>query len=348
MKPLNLHKYKMIKKTFFWKYLIQYFFYPIYNIFWEYILNFNAKLLFLLWKTKDNHFKLQNNDFIIIDEDQQFKILAKKILSECIPLMEDSKKTIISKEYKNKMSLLVGEKGSDAEIPYRISLYEHLSKNLKKEIINLASSDRMITTAAKYMGIFPILTRVQVYHNIPRSNSNIRGAMNWHKDTFGFKNLDFFMNITDVDDENGPFYFLKKKITGSTFMNFSNKISTTNKGERGKVNIDEFSKHFNDNDTAVLKGDSGNAIFLDSFSTFHRGGFCKNKDRVALRFCYQSHDTLYENQVVNNHFKYYEEIKSDNTNNKFKKYLFLKEKNKVMIFLAPKLAALYRKVDFNI
>ena len=68
----------------------------------------------------------------------------------------------------------------------------------------------MITTAAKHMKIFPILTRIQVDHNIPRPEGKIRGAMYWHRDTFGFKNLDFFMAVTDINDDNGPFYCLEK------------------------------------------------------------------------------------------------------------------------------------------
>ena len=35
--------------------------------------------------------------------------------------------------------------------------------------------------------------------------------MLWHKDEFGFKNLDFFMTVFDLDDDNGPFYCVKKK-----------------------------------------------------------------------------------------------------------------------------------------
>ena len=100
---------------------------------------------------------------------------------------------------------------ADGEIPYRISIYEKLSENLKKEIVQFASSDKLVTTASEYMKVFPILTRVQVYYNIPRENSSARGAMFWHKDGFGFKNLDYFMCVTDVDENNGPFYCLEKK-----------------------------------------------------------------------------------------------------------------------------------------
>ena len=44
-----------------------------------------------------------------------------------------------------------------------LGLYDDLSDNLKSEIVKFASSEMMISTAAKHMGIFPILTRVQVY-----------------------------------------------------------------------------------------------------------------------------------------------------------------------------------------
>ena len=35
--------------------------------------------------------------------------------------------------------------------------------------------------------------------------------MLWHKDLLGFKNLDFFMAISEIDESNGPFIFLKKR-----------------------------------------------------------------------------------------------------------------------------------------
>ena len=32
----------------------------------------------------------------------------------------------------------------------------------------------------------------------------------WHRDDFGFKNLDLFLAITNIDDDNGPLITLKK------------------------------------------------------------------------------------------------------------------------------------------
>ena len=347
----SLRKFlKDLKKTYIWKFFIQYFFYPFYNFFWQFFLNFEAKILCILWLIKKRDFiNWSKKNEIVITNNETFKDLSKKISNETNLLIENSKKKILSAEYKKKLSDEISPYSSDAEIPYRTGLYDDLSDNLKSEIIKFASSDMMISTAAKYMGIFPILTRVQVAHNIPRQNANRRGAMYWHRDTFGFKNLEFFMTVTDVDDENGPFYWLEKKIKASVFLSFQNLVSTTKKGERGKVSLEEFSKHFKDNETLKLSGKSGSAIFVDSFSTYHRGGFCKSKDRVMFRLCYQSHDALYESQLSDlNTYKYDQNLKKNEINDIFKKYLFFKKKSKFMEIISEKILNFYRKLDFII
>jgi len=339
---------KDLKKTYSWKFFIQYFFYPFYDFFWQFFINFKAKILYILWSTKKRDFvNLTKKNAVAITDNETFKDLSKKILNEANLLIENGKKKILSAEYKKKLSDEIDPYGSDAEIPYRASLYDDLSDNLKSEIVKFASSEMMISTAAKHMGIFPILTRVQVTLNIPRQNANRRGAMYWHRDTFGFKNLEFFMAVTDIDDENGPFYCLEKKINVNTFLTFQNLVSTTKKGERGKVSLEEFSKHFKDNETLKLSGKSGSAIFVDSFSTYHRGGFCKSKDRVMFRLCYQSHDALYETQLSDlNTYKYDQNLKKNEINDIFKKYLFFKKKSKFMKIMSGKIVNFYRKIDF--
>jgi hypothetical protein len=199
------------------------------------------------------------------------------------------------------------------------------------------------------MKIFPILTRVQVWLNIPRQNAERRGAMHWHRDTFGLKNLDFFMAVNDVDDENGPFYHLEKKIKASAFLTFKNLVSTTKPGESGKVSPEEFSKHFKDNEISKFAGKSGSAIFTDTFSVHHHGGFCKSKDRVLLRLCYQSHDALYESQLSElNTYKFDQSLKKSEINDTFKKYLFFKKKSKFMNIASKIIFNFYRKLDFII
>ena len=328
---------KKIKRTWFWIICIDYLIYPIYHFLWSYFINFQAKLLYFFWcfKKKD-YFSLDNNDKLMVGTNDEFKIIASKILNETKNLEERSKNVILSKEYSEKLKKTNLASG---ELPYSINLYKELSPSLKNEIVKFASSDKMITTASKYMKIFPILTRVQVSLNIPRENSQLRSAMLWHKDGFGFKNLDFFMSVTDLDENNGPFYCLEKKIKAGIFKSFD--LSFTKKGERNKVPFEIFEKNFPNEKLTELKGSSGTGMFLDSFSTYHRGGYCSKKNRIMLRFCYQSHDAICDIFNSNEDFFLYDpSITKKNTKNIFKNFLYFKKppfflkifKNKIMKF----------------
>lgn len=313
---------KKLKRSYIWLLIIEYIVYPLYHFFWSYIINFKGKILYFLWMFKKKEFfKLNNNDKLVIEATENSKVIANKILIESKTFIEEAKKEILSNRFSIERSK---ENLADGQIPYRISIYERLSENLKKEIVQFASSDKLVTTAAKYMKVFPILTRVQVAYNVPRKNSSLRGAMLWHKDGFGFKNLDYFMCITNLDEDNGPFYCLKKKINAGILKSFDYFFTKT--GERNKIDLENFSKKFKNEEVLEFKGASGSAIFLDSFSTFHRGGFCKNKDRIMLRFCYQTHDAICNELEINrDYFSYDNSVKKNNVKDIFQKYLFFKK-----------------------
>jgi len=333
-----------LKRTNIYKLFIEYFFYPIFHFIWSFVINFNAKILHVLWNLKKrDYFDLDNNDKLLVLDNESFKKISNKILKESEHLIADAKNILFDPRHAEEL-----KKGNiaRAELPYSIGLYENLSPDLKKEIVDLASSDKMVTTASRYMKIFPILTRVEVYLNIPREGGGLRAAMLWHKDGFGFKNLDFFMAVTDVDEDNGPFYCLEKKIKAGIFKSFENLITRT--GERNKVNLENFDKQFKDTNKTELKGKSGSGIFLDSFSTFHRGGYCKSKDRISLRFCYQSQDVFCENFLRNdNYFAYDKSIKKNETENIFKEFLFFKKPSRFMKFLTDKLIKFYYLIEYK-
>ena len=334
---------KRIKKSLFYENIITYIFYPLYNFLWTNIINFQARVLFIFLKEKKNFFNLDNNDKILIKNNINFENIAFEIKNEALPKLSYFKKKILSEEYKSK---IMSKNKASGEIPYSIDIYNDLSSELKSKIVRFASSKKMVNTAANYMGIFPMITRIQVNLNIPRENSSARSAMLWHKDTFGFKNLDFFMAVTDVDEESGPFHCIEKKIKAGIFKNFKYDKNIT--GERGKVNFIDFDKIFKDFKILSLIGKSGTAFFLDSFSTFHRGGFCQSKDRLVLRICYQSHDVVHDSfQRMDNHFLYDETIKKQNMNNRYEKYLFFKKPSFLMRYLSKSLMKLFSLIEYK-
>ena len=85
------------------------------------------------------------------------------------------------------------------------------------------------------------------------------------------------MIITDVNEDNGPLVCLEKKIPAGVLKSFVHKKFRS--GERGKVDDEEFNKVFQNYNTIKLEGQSGNGLFIDSFSTYHKGGFCKRREK---------------------------------------------------------------------
>ena len=308
-------------------------------------MNFEAKILYFFWTIKKKkHFDLNFNDKRIINEDPHFKEISKKILVETKKLVKKSKEEILSTEYKEK---LLQQNLARAEKPYQKSLYNKLSQNLINEIINFASSEKMITTAAKYMKIFPILTRVDVGHIIPREKTSPRAAMLWHKDNFGFKSLDFFMIITDVNEDNGPLVCLEKKIPAGVLKSFVHKKFRS--GERGKVDDEEFNKVFQNYNTIKLEGQSGNGLFIDSFSTYHKGGFCKRRERIMLRFCYQSVDAICDESFYHkkNYYEFNDQIKKNSKLNIFLKYFYFKKPNIITKVISSILIKFYSLIEYK-
>ena len=337
---------KKIKRTNIWNFIITYLVYPVYNIFWSYFLNIDAKILYWRWFAKKQrpYFKLNNNDKLVIKDNPDFIKFAKKIYEKASLHLPKTREIILSNKYEEELKKT---NYSRSRAPYHYSLYNFLNDEDKKYIVAFALSEKMISTAAKHMGVFPILTRVDISHNIPRENSESRAAMLWHKDEFGFKSLDFFMTITDLTEENGPFYCVEKKIEAGVFKSFS-KIRKE-QGERGKVNFEIFNKKFKNYKIVDMIGSAGNAIFLDSFSTYHRGGECKSKDRIMLRFCYQTKDAICDDSFykVTDEYKYDRSIKNNQSIDVFKKYLLFKKPSKGFRYLSALLLKFYYLISFK-
>ena len=315
---------KKIKTYRLWAFFVYMFFIPIYGLIWKNIINFHGRILYFSWffNKKRNFFDLKNNDKLIIDNDKDLKAFANKISEECTSiLLNESKELIISSNTQKKN---FSESGNNN---YKNSIMSNLSEELKDEIFKFATSEKMISTAAKYLGVFPVLAKMTVYHNIPRPGSDVRGAMNWHKDDFGFKSLDLFLNITDIDENNGPLYALKRKEKLGVFSRSHNEIKNAMPGEQGKISINSFEHNIASDDIIALKGPKGIGLFIDSFTAYHRGGHCKTKDRVMLRFSYQTPDSVRLTKQEDNCFYYYKKIKKKDIENKFVHYLLFKRSN---------------------
>ncbi len=344
---------KKFKRTKFWKLFLLVIVIPIYDFFWKYFLNSYGKFLHILWNLrKRKFFDLKKDNNILVKDSEFFCNLANEISNFCnYELIQNSRNVIY--EGTNDVKNFADKKGEK----YQNGIFEFLPENLKKKIINFASSDLMITTASKYFGVFPILTRIYLYHNIPIINSNERSAQLWHKDGFGYKGFDLFISITDVNELNGPLYFLKKKNKLGVFERIENSIKNPRKGERNKITLENFDKIYSNNNISNNIGQRGTALFIDSYNCYHRGGFCKKTDRIMLRIAYDTIDSVVTNsserfkEDLNNGVNYYffENGKKRKFSNIFLRYLFLKKSYLFHKFkIAEKLLSFYQFMHHKI
>ena len=89
-------------------------------------------------------------------------------------------------------------------------MFPLLPSELKHKIINFAFMEKNLSTATNHLKVFPVIGKIYLFLNFPVAEKE-RGAMLWHKDDFGYKSLDLFLAINDIDEENGPLYFIKRR-----------------------------------------------------------------------------------------------------------------------------------------
>ena len=109
-----------------------------------------------------------------------------------------------------------------------------------------------------------------------QKNKTIDGSQMWHVDGDASRQLKLFINISNVDKNNGPFEFFPKDIMSS---------SLKNKGllkEIDEININNYVKG---NNIISCIGKEGSNVFVDTSNCLHQGS--RVKSRYRLVFCIQ-------------------------------------------------------------
>ncbi len=328
---------KNFKKTLVWRYIILLIIKPIYDFIWMYIINFHAKIIYFLWKFKKrDYFDLGSSNQLIIKNDPNILNLANELNTYCTKEIISESTTKIKKK----------------DGAYLNELFDDLPENLKEKIIDFASSDKIINTVASYLGVFPILSRIYFYHNIPVNEEAIR-AQRWHKDGMGYKGLDFFISITDIDHNNGPLFFNTKKSKLGVFEKIEKVDKTNIKGGRNKVSDVEFEKIFNKTEISNIIGNKGTCVIVDSYNCYHKGGHCKNKDRIMLRIAFDTIDStvvnLDEEIYKSNQIFYYNKKNIKEVKDIFLRFLMFKRSAFMKKFKIPqKLLKIYQFFHYKI
>ena len=345
MKRKIIFYLRKIKSSFLWYCFIKYFIKPIYDWVWKYIINFQGRLLYILFHShKDLNLRYNlnyaKNDKIIIENNSSLRRLSKTIFDNL------KKKDLIKKSFERLSSGSYGKSlnkyksGSNA---YVDDLFEDLDETIRENIVNFAVNSEIYLSASKYLGVLPVVAKINVTHNIVNESKKPRASMLWHKDDFGYKSLDLFLAISDIDENNGPLEFIKKKNLLGIFYKIPSDLKEQGPGQRNKIEETQFSNYFNEQDFDKFLGKSGAALLIDSFTTYHRGGNCKLKNRLMLRISYQTPDAY--SLSKKDKFIFSKHIKKKNTyNNILSKYSLSKRYGSN---LSKKLLQFYRIFQYK-
>ena len=338
-----------IKKTKIWYLFLYFIFIPIFNFLWTNIINFKGRMVFFRYKKKRNE---KNIKYLDPKEDHKKIIRNSEKIKKLVNIIDshlnenflnEMKSKIVSKNYEKDHYLFY-------KPSFQIDMFPYLSEELKFKIVAFIMDYDLIDQAANYLGVMPVIGKIALNLNVPIPNSSERGSMLWHKDDFGYKTVDFFVPIKEVNINNGPLYFEKKNSLG-VFHKYTNIIKDPKKGERNKIEIDEFKKKVNDNNIEIFTGNAGDALMIDSFSCYHRGGFCKNQERIMLRICFHTPDSIDMMHKVNhnNIFRYSQLYKKNDKNlHEFQKHLlFYRSKIIYKLKIPQLLMIIFRLLHFK-
>ena len=320
------------KNTFLWHVILIKLIYPFYKFIWINLINSEGKYLFSKFK-KGNE---KNND-IHIDEDKPYEIIRndKTFFDFANKISKQIDHNLIIKKIEDLNRNYEAPKNNN----YFFSIYENLNIHIKKEMVEFAKSKRNLLIAANYLGVMPIIAKISLYVNFPKDYQKERAAMLWHKDDFGFKSLDFFMPICKLNNDNGAMQLLDEKNELGVFERVPEHIEDAPPKERNKIKTVDFEKYFNKKKFKSFTGDLGDALLIDSFRIYHKGGKCKKNYRIMFRISYQTPDSsrvLSHN--VDNKFEYLKTLIKSDMSSQLDKYIFFgnekyKDKKKFINFL---------------
>lgn len=140
-------------------------------------------------------------------------------------------------------------------------------------LIDFALSDGLLSIVTNYLGVVPILNRVDLVYSIARATPDAAhiSSQLFHQDHEGLRQAKLFLNIYDVDDEHGPFTLIPASRT--------EKVLRAIRRQRQDAGV-EHHGHYRDDEVAACDGlveqirsigPAGSAAIVDTSRCLHAG-----------------------------------------------------------------------------
>jgi Phytanoyl-CoA dioxygenase (PhyH) len=158
--------------------------------------------------------------------------------------------------------------------------------SIREPWLRIAASGLLVDIVNSYRGQLTRLYEVDEWFTVPYPRSGERiASQQWHRDPEDVHVVKVFVYFTDVDDEAGPFEYVRGSAGGGRYAD----LWPWADGHR-YVDAEELEAAVAPEDRLTVTGPAGTTIVCDT-GGFHRGGFARTRPRVLSTSTYLPPDT---------------------------------------------------------
>ncbi len=149
--------------------------------------------------------------------------------------------------------------------------------------IRLALERKVLEVVNSYLEMFSKFFYFSLAETIPNPSQDPIRSQRWHRDPDDIKLCKMFVYVNDVDEESGPFTYVRQSHLGGRWHSvFEQKIP-----QRMRPDDEAVEKLVPREYIKVCTGRAGTVIFCDT-AGLHRGGLAKSKHRLMFTAEYSS------------------------------------------------------------
>jgi hypothetical protein len=141
-------------------------------------------------------------------------------------------------------------------------------------LVDLALSDALLGSASRYLGMVPLLSRIDLMYSLPREGDDHISSQLFHLDYEGLTQVKCFIHVFDVGEDEGPFTFIPADASSRALRDIR-KLRQA-RGARHDVKarryLDEEIGAVRGNDSIVrVMGPTGTCAAVDTSRCLHLG-----------------------------------------------------------------------------
>ncbi len=157
--------------------------------------------------------------------------------------------------------------------------------------LRYAAGDPLLDVVNSYRGVKTKLVDFDQWYTIPVGDDHGRVAsQQWHRDPEDQHVVKVFLYFSDVDEDAGPFEYVRRSATGSEYGD----LWAWGEGTRYPP-TEELERAIPEAERMLATGPAGTLVLCDT-SGFHRGGYARSKPRVLATQTYINRKVTAENQ----------------------------------------------------